>query len=206
MIKKQIFVIACIFSLFLLQAQVENKKIHAFLMIDKSLSMKENNSFSFLQNWLNNDFLPSIAKENNSISVFLFYGETKKVFQKTIKDEFDLQELQNIIRQTKADGSFTDIGLAMDTLKEAIQNAESDSMPIALIFTDLIQEASYTSKYAGTYYDFAQRYLTDDRVIALKPDCFQVTIQLEKANTIEKRANTIYTAIKDSIEEPLYRQ
>ncbi len=203
--KKQ-SIIAVIFLIFLFSVHGNEKKepIHVFLMIDKSLSMEEDYSFSFLQDWLNKEFLPNNVKKGDSLTVFFFYGETKRVFNKTINTEADLIEIQSIISKEKPNGPFTDIGLAMDSLKEAVQNAKG--LPIALIFSDLIQEAAYPSKYAGTYYDFAERYLNEDRVFPLKENYYQVTLQLERPETIEKRAKTIYTRIKDSTEEPLYRQ
>lgn len=204
--KRSFIAILCFAFLFLLNAEGENKKIHAFLMIDKSLSMEEEDNFSFLQNWLNNYFLPPLANKDNTVTVFFFYGDTNKVFSKTLKTNAELKEIQTIIQNENPDGAFSDIGLAKDVLMESIQNNASNAIPVGLIFSDLVQEAAWPSDYAGTYYDFAERYLMEDRVIALKNNCYQVTIQLEKAKTIEKRAEKIYTAIINSTEEPMYRQ
>ena len=61
--------------------------------------------------------------------------------------------------EQKADGPFTDIGAVLDNAKKRLDLTPSDRMRVTLLFSDLIQEASYSSKYAGTYYDFADKYL-----------------------------------------------
>ena len=139
--------------------------VDLYLVIDKSISMEETNSFDAMKNWICNKFLKRCVTMDDFITVFIFYGESKVIFSETIKTPEDLDNLIALIQEQKADGPFTDIGSVLDNAKKRLDLTQSSRMRVTLLFTDLIQEASYSSKYAGTYYDFADKYLSSDRII-----------------------------------------
>ncbi len=211
---------ACIVLLLLplLPSAERTTPLDLHIVIDKSLSMEESGAFSDIKEWLTGTFIDNYLIQGDTVHIYFFYGETKKVYSSTLSGQADFTQLKNAVLESRADGVFTDIGMALDSVKKNSKNSQSSGTKIALILTDLIQEAPYGSKYAGTYYDFAQRYLTGDRIISHmtdgstsaysqkgnKPLWYEVTVQIEELKTIEERAQNIYTTIKNTTKEPLY--
>ncbi len=205
--KKNLCIIISLLLLSLISSSERVKPLDIYILVDKSLSMGESGAFTDAQQWLTGTFIDDSLIIGDTVNLYFFFGETKKVYTKTIVSEADFVELKRIVSQSKADGAFTDIGLALDTVKETVTGRQTDSA--VFILTDLIQEASYGSKYAGTYYDFAQRYMTEDRIIPHKingkdTSWFEITVQAGNLKAIEERAQRIYNTIRNTTKEPLY--
>lgn len=208
-VKKVYPVILLLLFLSLLPCSERTEPVSIYILVDKSLSMEESGAFKSAKDWLTNSFIQDHIIKGDSVSLYFFYGETTKAFSRSLTSESDFNELKATISNTAADGAFTDIGLALDTVKQEISNTPQNRKIIALLLTDLIQEASYGSKYAGTYYDFAQRYMTEDKIISHTEQStnniwYEITIQIENLKTIEERSEKIYNIIKNSTTEPLY--
>lgn len=179
--------------------------VDLYLVIDKSISMDETNSFESMKEWICNKFLKKCVALEDFITVFIFYGESKVIFSETIKTEEDLDNLINLIMAQKADGPFTDIGSVLDNAKKRLDLTPSSRMRVTLLFTDLIQEASYSSKYAGTYYDFADKYLSTDRIIYHEGDStqnignwYEIAVRTASDQSVADLAKKIYNNITTS--------
>ncbi len=185
--------------------------VDLYLIIDKSLSMDETNSFDAMKDWVCNKFLKKCVAMEDFITVFIFYGESKVIYSETIKSQEDLDNLISVIMEQKADGPFTDIGSVLDNAKKRLDLTPSDRMRVTLLFTDLIQEASYSSKYAGTYYDFADRYLSTDRIIYHEGDMLQgignwyeIAVRTASDKSVADMAKKIYNNIVASGNSRIY--
>lgn len=207
--KKLFFILISLLLLSLLNSAERVTPLDIYILIDKSISMEESGAYTDVKQWMTSSFIDNSLIIGDTVYLYFFYGETQKAYAKTLGTTEDFLELKNLITQSAADGAFTDIGLALDTLKNIITTKTSSNQSAAFVITDLIQEASYGSKYAGTYYDFAQRYMTEDRIIPHtvqngKPSWYEITVQIGNLKTIENRAQKIYNTIKNTTNEPLY--
>ena len=210
-IQKFILVLLILFSTQFIFALERTEPVDLYLVIDKSISMDETNSFDSMKDWICNKFLKKCIAMEDFITVFIFYGESKVVFSETIKSQEDLDNLINLIMEQKADGPFTDIGSVLDNAKKRLDLTPSSRMRVTLLFTDLIQEASYSSKYAGTYYDFADKYLASDRIVYHEGDStqgigswYEIAVRTASDQSVADLAKKIYNNIVASGNSRIY--
>lgn len=207
--KKTVFILISLLLLSLLNSSERITPLDIYILLDKSLSMEESGAFDDVKQWMTSSFIDDSLIPGDTVYLYFFYGNTQKAYAKTLANKDDFLELKNLITQSSADGAFTDIGLALDTIKNIITTNSGTNQTAAFVITDLIQEASYGSKYAGTYYDFARKYMTEDRIIPhtiqdSKASWYEITVQTGNLKSIENRAQKIYNTIKNTTNEPLY--
>ena len=210
-IHKFVFFLVILFSTQFIFALERTEPVDLYLIIDKSLSMEETNSFDSMKDWICNKFLKRCVAMEDFITVFIFYGESKVIYSDTIKTPEDLDNLIAVIQEQKADGPFTDIGSVLDNAKKRLDLTPSSRMRVTLLFTDLIQEASYSSKYAGTYYDFADKYLATDRIIYHEGDStqgigswYEIAVRTVSDQSVADLAKKIYENIVASGNSRIY--
>jgi hypothetical protein len=210
-IHKFVFFLVILFSTQFIFALERTEPVDLYLIIDKSLSMEETNSFDSMKDWICNKFLKRCVAMEDFITVFIFYGESKVIYSDTIKTPEDLDNLIAVIQEQKADGPFTDIGSVLDNAKKRLDLTPSSRMRVTLLFTDLIQEASYSSKYAGTYYDFADKYLATDRIIYHEGDStqgigswYEIAVRTASDQSVADLAKKIYQNIVASGNSRIY--
>jgi hypothetical protein len=206
-----LFVICILCSTQFIFSLERTEPVDLYLIIDKSLSMDETNSFALMKDWLCNKFLKKCIAMEDFITVFIFYGESKVVYSETIKTPEDLDNLIAVIQEQKADGPFTDIGSVLDNAKKRLDLTPSSRMRVTLLFTDLIQEASYSSKYAGTYYDFADKYLSTDRIVYHEGNSeqgigswYEIAVRTASDKSVADMAKKIYENIVASGNSRIY--
>ena len=179
--KKLFFILISLLLLSLLNSAERVTPLDIYILIDKSISMEESGAYTDVKQWMTSSFIDNSLIIGDTVNLYFFYGETQKAYTKTLGNTEDFLELKNLITQSSADGAFTDIGLALDTLKNIITTKTSSNQSAAFVITDLIQEASYGSKYAGTYYDFAQRYMTETELSLIQfktaKSWYEITVQ-----------------------------
>ena len=210
-IQKFILVLLILFSTQFIFALERTEPVDLYIIIDKSISMNETNSFDSMKDWICNKFLKRCVAMEDFITVFIFYGESKVVYSETIKTPEDLDNLIAVIQEQKADGPFTDIGSVLDNAKKRLDLTPSSRMRVTLLFTDLIQEASYSSKYAGTYYDFADKYLASDRIMYHEGDStqgigswYEIAVRTASDQSVADLAKKIYNNIVASGNSRIY--
>ena len=210
-IHKFVFFLVILFSTQFIFALERTEPVDLYLIIDKSLSMEETNSFDSMKDLICNKFLKRCVAMEDFITVFIFYGESKVIYSDTIKTPEDLDNLIAVIQEQKADGPFTDIGSVLDNAKKRLDLTPSSRMRVTLLFTDLIQEASYSSKYAGTYYDFADKYLATDRIIYHEGDStqgigswYEIAVRTASDQSVADLAKKIYENIVASGNSRIY--
>ena len=209
--KKIIFFLIIIISTQFSFTLERTDPVDLYIIIDKSLSMDESNSFDSMKDWICNKFLKNCIAMEDFVTVFTFYGESKVIFSETIKSQDDIDRLIALIMEQNADGPFTDIGSVLDNAKKRLDLTPSDRMRVTLLFSDLIQEASYSSKYAGTYYDFADKYLSTDRIIYHEGNSekgigswYEIAVRTASDKNVADLAKKIYNNIVTSGNSRIY--
>lgn len=171
-----IIILICLVTGFLFSTERTEPAVF-FVAIDKSLSMEESGAFQQVQQWLTADFIPNSLMIGDRIVFYVFYGKTEPLVDITISTEADFARLSEQINNLHADGAFTDIGTAIDTVRKNVIATNFNRITSMIILTDLRQEASFTSKYAGTYL-FNNRYLKEDRITTHGNDWYEVQINV----------------------------
>lgn len=209
--QKFVFFLVMLFSTQFIFALERTEPVDLYIIIDKSISMDETNSFDSMKDWICNKFLKRCVAMEDFITVFIFYGESKVIYSETIKTPEDIDNLIAVIQDQKADGPFTDIGSVLDNAKKRLDLTPSSRMRVTLLFTDLIQEASYSSKYAGTYYDFADKYLSTDRIMYHEGDStqgigswYEIAVRTASDQSVADLAKKIYNNIVASGNSRIY--
>lgn len=209
--QKFVFFLVMLFSTQFIFALERTEPVDLYIIIDKSISMDETNSFDSMKDWICNKFLKRCIAMEDFITVFIFYGESKVIYSETIKTPEDIDNLIAVIQEQKADGPFTDIGSVLDNAKKRLDLTPSSRMRVTLLFTDLIQEASYSSKYAGTYYDFADKYLSTDRIMYHEGDStqgigswYEIAVRTASDQSVADLAKKIYNNIVASGNSRIY--
>lgn len=168
-----------------------------YIVIDKSISMEESGAFTQVQNWLNYDFFPGKLTQGDKIVVYAFYGKTDKIGEIIYNNPEDLEKLISMIGNIKANGAFTDIGRAIETVSNAMLTTTQGNLATMLLLTDLKQEANWPSRFAGVY-QFQNRYLKKDRITAHNT---WFEIQVSVSGKPEAMAKQLYSIISSAPNE-----
>lgn len=172
------------------------------ILIDKSLSMSEPGRFDSMHVWVRDHLLGQILIEGDYISVYQFYGEIDHLLATKITGDSDRQAVIDTINTIKPDGAFTDIGLALDTLKKDLDDMEkTDRYKILLLLTDLRQEAPWTSRYAGIETTYESPYLAEARILP-HDNWFEITLDMDIQERVVKTSNQLFSAIIETGDAP----
>jgi Mg-chelatase subunit ChlD len=169
MIMKKIILISLVCVLLfgfvtLLFADERTENIDIYLVLDKSLSMEE--EIGAVKSYVDNYVIDELMIPGDMFVVIAFYGQTEKIIVDTDVQPADIPELEEKIGSILADGRFTDIGNALDTLREVLQQYEErDRKKFLLLLTDGIQEAPPDSKYYSEDGSFNHAFLENAKTI-----------------------------------------
>lgn len=169
-----------------------------YIAVDKSLSAGKSGLFDDMIEWIDRSFLQNTFISGDKVTVFAFYGKTDIIIETSITSAADIENIRTSLKNIAADGKFTDIGTAADTVRKKIQS-DGFKLPVfSCICTDLLQEAPYTSPYAGTYY-FPEYRLQTNSIITHTVNgrkssaWFQIALPVEKNVDVEKTALKLYS-------------
>ena len=143
-------------------ADDRTEPIDVFLVVDKSLSMRE--EIEAVRNYINKSIVDELLIPGDNLVVIAFYGEAEVLISEEVPA---LKEpIKSQIGGIEADGRFTDIGNALDTLKEALAGLETvERRKYLLLITDGIQEARPESPYYSQDGSFNHAFLQNAREI-----------------------------------------
>lgn len=177
-----------------------------FLMIDKSLSMAEPGKFDSMHEWVHDQLLGQTVIDGDWITVWQFYGKAERLITIDVKTEADRDKIIKTIDGIQPNGKYTDIGVAMDTIKAAFdKRGVNGRHKVLLLLTDLRQEAPWSSKYAGVMSKFESPYLTEARI--LQHDAwYEITLDIGIQDTVGKTAKELFAAIQKANDEPGSRE
>ncbi len=172
--------------------------VDMYVLIDKSLSMAEPGKFETMHSWVRDQLLGQMLINGDTITLYQFYGNTDRLLSLTMRDESDRQKIVSTIDAIKPDGKYTDIGLALDTLKSELGRRQaSDRYTILLLLTDLKQEAPWSSRYAGSPDTFESPYLAEARI--LKHDAwYEITLDMDIQERVVLTTKSLYSSILET--------
>lgn len=148
-------------------ADVREEPVALFLVLDKSLSMVE--EIGPVKEYVNTFIIDNFLIPGDFFTLIQFYGEAHTLIQTYIEDQAKKESLQRQISSIPADGSFTDIGNALDTLEMVVEEYPDDGRRTYLILiTDGIQEAPPWSEYYSPDGSFNHAFLEHTKTIQKK--------------------------------------
>ena len=155
-----VFIVAA--SLF---ADDREENIDVFVVLDKSASMVE--EIEAVREYVERSIIDNLLITGDQLVLVTFYGEAEASFMGTIDSEKKF--VRDVVRQIEADGRFTDIGNALDMLRETIPLAEiKGRRKYVLLITDGQQEAPPESKYFSTDEAFNHEFLQNAKEIRME--------------------------------------
>lgn len=176
--------------------------VDLYIMIDKSLSMSEMGRFDSMQAWVRDYLAKQVLIHGDTVSIYQFYGATDHLLKLTIKSEQDRQKVVQTIDTIRPDGEFTDIGLALETLKTTIDRTPPDERyTILLLLTDLHQEAPWSSRYAGVQERYESEYLAEARIVEHEA-WYEITLDMGIQDRVVLTSNELFSSIIDTSGEP----
>ncbi len=172
--------------------------VDIFVMIDKSLSMGEDGRFESMHDWVRNHLLGQILISGDWITIYQFYGQTDKLLEREITGETDRAAVLKTIDAIRPDGQYTDIGIALDTLKGALsRRGENGRYKIMLLLTDLRQEAPWSSRYAGVADRFDSPYLAEARIVT-HDTWYEITLDMDIQDRVVQTSKELFTVIEEN--------
>jgi Mg-chelatase subunit ChlD len=150
-----------------LLADTRKDNIDVVIALDKSLSMEH--KVNAVKDWVNSFIIDQLLIPGDTFVVIAFYGKAELLINQTIQSEAAKIPLKKLISQIRGNGKFTDIGNALDTVKEQLAKRESDGREkYVLLLTDGIQEAPPSSKYWSKDGSFNHAFLSNTKTIQQK--------------------------------------
>lgn len=148
-------------------ADSRKDNIDVIIALDKSLSME--NKIGGVREWVNSSIIDQLLIPGDTIVVVAFFGKADVIISQTVKDDADKKALQTIISKIRGNGRFTDIGNALDVVREQVTARQSDGREkYILLLTDGIQEAPPGSKYFSKDGKFNHEFLANTKTIQEK--------------------------------------
>ncbi len=173
--------------------------VDVFLMIDKSLSMAEAGKFDSMDKWVQSHLIDQILINDDWITIYQFYGRADHLLSLTVGTAADRTKITNTIKEIEPDGQYTDIGLALDTIKDALDKRGTNGrFKILLLLTDLKQEAPWTSRYAGSPESFESPYLAEARRIQ-HDEWYEITLDMDIQDRVVKTSRELFNSIEETV-------
>ncbi len=178
------------------------ENIDIILALDKSLSMSEDHKIDAVKNYFNSWLMDEVLIPGDYLVVIAFYGKTSVVISQTVKNTEEKQKVKDIISQIRANGRFTDIGNALDVMKDQMAKYGSDGRKkFVLMMTDGIQEAPPNSKYFSQKGKFNYEFLENTKTIqkqGWKIEILGLGTETEVKELAEQLQGT-YVELKDDL-------
>lgn len=171
--------------------------VDMFILVDKSLSMDEpSEKFDSLKKWTEEQLTGQMLVEGDWLTIYQFYGQAENLLTVTIAGEADKEKVKTVFDAIKPDGRFTDIGLALDTIKASLdERSENGRYKIMLLLTDLRQEAPWTSKYPGVIDPFTSPYLAEARAVD-HDGWYEITLDMDIHDQVVTLSKKLYRTIE----------
>lgn len=166
--RKAIFFILFFFLVFFtLYGDERSENIDVYIVLDKSLSMVE--EIKSVKTYVIDALVDKLLIPGDNFTLIPFFGKASVIFSGRISSKNDKIHLEKIVASLQANGHFTDIGNALDTLNGALKNTVKDNRrKYLLLITDGKQEAPPESKYYSPDHSFNHKFLENVKIIQKK--------------------------------------
>lgn len=139
-------------------SDTRTENLDVVLVLDKSLSMEDH--VEKTRRYIAESVF-SYLEPGDTITPILFFGQTQVLDTVEIKSEADKTRLLRRLQSEKANGRYTDIGNALDTLEKVLARlSNTERRKYLVLVTDEKQEAPPESKYFSKDGVFTHPYLT----------------------------------------------
>ncbi len=202
MMKKTFFAVIVILLSIRLYSDERKENIDIFILLDKSLSME--NNIDEVKEYIQSYIVDNIIINGDRLLIINFYGKTEKYIDSFIDNNDVKGQIKDKISDVRADGRFTDIGSALDTLSETA-GEETERLRYMLLITDGKQEAPPGTKYYSPDGSFNHELLRHTRVIQKKGWKIEVLGigKLNKAADIAEKLSGTYIEVDKAVAEDL---
>jgi len=157
--------------------------LDCILLLDKSLSMAP--FFDKVKSYVAGEVLGPILTPGDRLIVELVYGKVERLYSGEIGSEADKAAVIRSLRSVRADGSFTDLGSALDiAARDLDELGRPDRPKYVLLVSDERQEAPAGSKYRVS--DYRLRHPSLEYVKRVDHGSFRaITIGLQVGAKVE---------------------
>ncbi len=185
-------------------SDTRKENIDIVIALDKSLSMVE--EIQAVKNYVNHYIVNQLIIPNDYLLIVGFYGKTEVLVSQFVRNEQDKRDIVNVISSVKADGHFTDIGNALDVLRDKLANIEKDGRrKYVLLITDGKQEAPPGSKYYSPDGKFNHEFLKNAKIIQKKGWKIEI-LGIGKLPATEELAKTISGGYTEISKQPTEKE
>ena len=198
--KYRILILAILLTFSGMVAAEEGLQVDFILLIDTSLSMAP--AIDELKQFVASGIVGRFVQQDDWVAVLSFYGESTLIWEGDIHTEADKAALVRSLHALKATGRFTDIGAALDEMKQLVLRRNRPEIPkYILLLTDEIQEAPPGSEYHSDEFTVSHELLEYVRRVDL--GTFQaITIGYGLASRIESDLQALMKTLKDPPDRP----
>ena len=148
MLKKVFFYISimCLLNSSFLFADERDYPVDIIIALDKSLSMVE--EIDAVKEYINTAIIDDKLQKDDYFLVVSFFGRSTITISTMIEGEEHKKVIKQYISTIGADGSYTDIGRALDAMQQEIElNTDATRQKLLLLITDGLHNPEPTSKY-----------------------------------------------------------
>lgn len=176
-------------------AETRSARIDFVLFVDTSLSMVD--AMEEAKAYVASELIGRLVEPGDWFSLHNFYGKSELVWQGEVRDEGDVAEIVRRLNALKADGRFTDIGSALDTMERILDERGRPERPkYVLLITDERQEAPRDSLYYAP--DYQARHPLLEYVKRVDKGLFRVvTIGYGISARVELEARALLTTLTE---------
>ncbi len=156
--------VAGLLALLAAAAYADNRteNLDVFLVLDKSLSMES--KIAAVRDYVDTSIIEDMLIPGDYLCVIDFYGKAEVLLSTVVGS--DKSSIEAKINTLRADGRYTDIGGALDKLKEVVAAGDyPDHRKVFMLMTDGIQEAPPTSPYYSPSGKFNHAFLDNAKTI-----------------------------------------
>jgi len=158
------FALIFIFSPVFCFSDEREENLDLFLVLDKSLSMEE--EIGAVRDYVKESIVEKILIPGDFLVVIQFYGKAEILMAGEVAEDLNIDSILGKISGLEANGSFTDIGNALDALREALKTyRHEENREYLLLVTDGKQEAPEDSKYYSPDGTFNHAFLDNAKTI-----------------------------------------
>jgi hypothetical protein len=178
----------------------EGPQVDFILLIDTSLSMSP--AIEEVKQYVAGGVVGRFVQQGDWVAVLAFYGKSTLIWEGEIQTEADKASLIRSLHALEAKGRFTDIGMALDDMKQLVIQRNRPEIPkYILLLTDEIQEAPPDSSYRSD--DFTVDHELLEYVRRVDMGSFHaITIGYGLANRIESDLESLMKTLNDPPDRP----
>ena len=104
-------------------ADERTEPVDFIIALDKSLSMKE--EIDAVKEYINSYVIDENVKKDDYILVISFFGNAEVTVSTIVEGQAHIETIKQLVSTIKANGEYTDIGIAMDKMQEELKFQEA---------------------------------------------------------------------------------